>query len=153
MFTLVSFRPFVSLAGGRLMRGESEASQEAGAAGALVRGRVVVISRDGPEREVELPPSVVRVLAEVLVHVGRGEPVRIVVDNEEITTGQDAELLGCHVRTWSASSTGGRSRRGRSAAAAVFVWPMCCFTGKSTRHDESVFQSSRQDLTGRRGRG
>jgi len=58
------------------MGGESEASQAVAAAGALVRGRVVVISLDDPDREVELPPSVVRVLAEVLEHAGRGEPVR-----------------------------------------------------------------------------
>jgi excisionase family DNA binding protein len=94
MCTLVSFRPFVSLGGGRLMGGESEASQAVAAAGALVRGRVVVISLDDPDREVELPPSVVRVLAEVLEHAGRGEPVRVVADNEEITTGQAADLLG-----------------------------------------------------------
>jgi excisionase family DNA binding protein len=94
MGTLVSFRPFVSLGGGRLMGGESEASQAVAAAGALVRGRVVVISLDDPDREVELPPSVVRVLAEVLEHAGRGEPVRVVADNEEITTGQAADLLG-----------------------------------------------------------
>ncbi|MDQ6613514.1 MAG: excisionase family DNA-binding protein [Actinomycetota bacterium] len=63
------------------------------AAGALVRGRVVVISLDEPDREVELPPSVVRVLAEVLDHAGRGEPVRVVADNKEITTGHAADLL------------------------------------------------------------
>ncbi len=64
------------------------------AAGALARGRVVVISPDEPEREVDLPPSVVRVLAEVLEHAGRGEPVRVVADKQEITTGQAADLLG-----------------------------------------------------------
>jgi excisionase family DNA binding protein len=73
------------------MSGKTEAAL---AACALVRGRVVVISPDEPEREVELPPSVVRALAEVLEHAGRGESVRVLADNEEITTGQAAELLG-----------------------------------------------------------
>lgn len=76
------------------MGGETEAAQAVVAAGALARGRVVVISPDEPEREVDLPPSVVRVLAEVLEHAGRGEPVRVVADKQEITTGQAADLLG-----------------------------------------------------------
>jgi excisionase family DNA binding protein len=43
---------------------------------------------------VEVPASVARILAEVLDHAGRGEAVRVVAENEEITTGQAAGLLG-----------------------------------------------------------
>jgi excisionase family DNA binding protein len=53
-----------------------------------------VIPRGKRGDAVELPPSVVRALAEVLDHAQRGEPVRVVADTDEITTGQAAELLG-----------------------------------------------------------
>ena len=42
---------------------------------------------------VEVPESVVRVLAEVLDHARRGETVRVIADDEEITTQQAADLL------------------------------------------------------------
>lgn len=42
---------------------------------------------------VEVPASVARVLAEVLEHTQRGESVRVIVDDEEITTQQAADLL------------------------------------------------------------
>jgi excisionase family DNA binding protein len=76
------------------MKPESEAQQAAAAAGALAHGRAVVIPRGKRGDAVELPPSVVRALAEVLEHAQRGEPVRVVADTDEITTGQAAELLG-----------------------------------------------------------
>jgi excisionase family DNA binding protein len=76
------------------MKPESEAQQAAAAAGALARGRAVVIPRGKRGEPVELPPSVVRVLAEVLDHAQHGESVRVVADTDEITTGQAAELLG-----------------------------------------------------------
>jgi excisionase family DNA binding protein len=41
-----------------------------------------------------LTVSPARLLAEVLDRVGRGETVRVVADDEEITTGQAASLLG-----------------------------------------------------------
>lgn len=77
----------------RTVAAESEAAQADAAAGALVSGRAVVIPRGKHADPVDLPPSVVRVLAEVLDHARRGEPVRIVADDNEITTGRAAELL------------------------------------------------------------
>jgi excisionase family DNA binding protein len=71
-----------------------EAEQAAAAAGALDRGKAVVLPRSKKAEPVELPPSVVRVLAEVLDHASRGEHVRVVAANDEITTGEAAELLG-----------------------------------------------------------
>lgn len=71
-----------------------EADQAAAAAGALARGRALVVPDDSAGQPVELPPSVVKVLAEVLDHARRGEAVRIVADEEEITTGQAADILG-----------------------------------------------------------
>lgn len=76
------------------MNPESEVDQAAAAAGALARGRAVVIPRGKRGEPVELPPSVVRVLADVLDHAQRGEAVRVVPDTEEVTTGQAAEMLG-----------------------------------------------------------
>jgi excisionase family DNA binding protein len=76
------------------MSPESEADQAAAAAGALARGRAVVVPRGKRGEPVELPPSVVRILADVLDHAQRGEAVRVVPDTEEITTGQAAEMLG-----------------------------------------------------------
>ncbi len=73
---------------------QAEAGQAVAAAGALAHGRVVVIPAGGEADPVEVPESAARLLAEVLDHVGRGETVRVVADDEEITTGQAASLVG-----------------------------------------------------------
>lgn len=75
------------------MSNHSEVDQADLAASALVTGRVVVMPRGRTGEPVEVPESVVRVLAEVLDHVRRGESVRVISDNEEITTQQAADLL------------------------------------------------------------
>lgn len=67
--------------------------QAAAAAGALAGGRVVVLPSGRGREPVEVPPAVVRVLAEVLDHAQRGESVRVIADDEEITTQQAADLL------------------------------------------------------------
>jgi len=54
---------------------------------------VVVVPRGGRTEPVEVPASVVRVLADALAHVQRGEGVRVIADDEEITTQQAADLL------------------------------------------------------------
>ena len=63
------------------------------AADALVGGRVVVIPKIDGGDPVELPESVVQVLAHVLEIVRRGRQVRVLPDDEEITTQQAADLL------------------------------------------------------------
>lgn len=68
----------------------SEAEQAAVAAGALAGGRVVVVPEGDP---VEVPHSVVGVLREILDHLRRGERVRVVAEDVEITTQQAADLL------------------------------------------------------------
>lgn len=72
---------------------QSEVEQADAAATALARGRVVVLPRGRKGEPVEVPASVVRVLAEVLDHARRGEAVRVVADHEEISTQQAADLL------------------------------------------------------------
>ncbi len=72
---------------------QSEVEMADAAASALVKGRVVVMPEGRKGEPVELPESVVQVLAEVLDHARRGEPVRVIVDDEEITTQQAADLL------------------------------------------------------------
>ena len=72
---------------------QSEVQQGDAAASALVKGRVVVMPRGREGEAVEVPESVVRVLAEVLDHARRGEHVRVIADDEEITTQQAADLL------------------------------------------------------------
>lgn len=72
---------------------QSEVEQADAAATALARGRVVVLPRGRKGEPVEVPASVVRVLAEVLDHARRGESVRVVADDEEISTQQAADLL------------------------------------------------------------
>ncbi len=69
----------------------SESQQAAVAADALARGRVVVVPVEG--EPVEVPESVVGLLKEVLGHVQRGERIRVVAEDVEITTQQAAELL------------------------------------------------------------
>lgn len=76
------------------MSGQAEAGQAAAATTALAHGRVVILADGGDTEPVEVPESVVRVLAEALDHIGRGEAVQVVAENEEVTTGQAAELLG-----------------------------------------------------------
>jgi len=71
----------------------SEVEQADAAASALAKGRVVVMPRGRRGEPVEVPESVVRVLAEVLDHARRGEHVRVIADDEEITTQQAADLL------------------------------------------------------------
>lgn len=70
-----------------------ESEQATEAAKALAGGRVVVLPRGKGKKPIELPPSVVRVLADALDHAQRGEHVRVIVDDEEITTQQAADLL------------------------------------------------------------
>ncbi|MGI8938049.1 MAG: excisionase family DNA-binding protein [Iamia sp.] len=72
---------------------QAEAGQAAAVADALVDGRVVVLPKGRGTEPVEVPPSVVRVLVDVLDRVQRGEPVRVISDDEEITTQQAADLL------------------------------------------------------------
>lgn len=72
---------------------QSEVEQADAAANALVKGRVVVMPLGRRGEPVEVPESVVRVLAEVLDHARRGEHVRVIADDEEITTQQAADLL------------------------------------------------------------
>ncbi len=72
---------------------QSEVDQADAAATALAKGGVVVVPRGRNGEPVEVPESVVRVLAEVLDHARRGESVRVISDDEEITTQQAADLL------------------------------------------------------------
>lgn len=72
---------------------QSEVEQADAAASALAMGRVVVMPSGRHGKPVEVPESVVRVLAEVLDHARRGEHVRVIADDEEITTQQAADLL------------------------------------------------------------
>jgi len=72
---------------------QSEVEQADAAAAALTKGRAVVMPRGANGEPVELPESVLRVLTEALDHARRGEAVRLIVDDEEITTQQAADLL------------------------------------------------------------
>jgi excisionase family DNA binding protein len=72
---------------------KAEADQAAAVAEAMSGGRVVVLPRGRGKEPVEVPASVVRVLAEILEHTQRGESVRVIADDEEITTQQAADLL------------------------------------------------------------
>ncbi len=74
-------------------RALSESEQAAVAAVALPGGRVVVLSSSPNGEPIEVPASAVRVLADVLDHLRRGEHVRVIADEEEITTQQAANLL------------------------------------------------------------
>jgi len=91
--TLVSFRALVSTRRFVVAGALSDSKQAAAAADALAGGRVVVLPRDKGCEPVEVPASVVRVLAEALDHAQRGEPVRVIADDEAITTQQAADLL------------------------------------------------------------
>ena len=85
---IVGFDQEVAVAGAL-----SDSEQAAAAADALTGGRVVVLPRDQGRDPVEVPASVVRVLAEALDHAQRGEQVRVIADDEEIATQQAADLL------------------------------------------------------------
>lgn len=71
----------------------TESQQATAAAAALAGGRVVVLPRGKGKVPVELPASVVRVLADALDHTRRGQHVRVIVDDDEVTTQQAADLL------------------------------------------------------------
>jgi excisionase family DNA binding protein len=70
----------------------SEPEQAVAVVGALAGGRLVVVPA-GDGDPVEVPPSAVDVLREVLDHLRRGERVRVVPEDAEITTQQAADLL------------------------------------------------------------
>ena len=133
--TLISFSVFVSFKEAAMARSITpEAEQAAAAAGALDRGKAVVLPRSKKAEPVELPPSVVRVLAEVLDHASRGEHVRVVAANDEITTGEAAELLGV------SASVPRRPRgpwrdpvRARWAADGGCASTTCCCIARSAR--------------------
>ena len=63
------------------------------AADALAHGRAVVVPNGGKSRPVELPEGAVVLLAEVLERLRRGQRVRVVADDQEVTTQEAAELL------------------------------------------------------------
>ncbi len=66
----------------------------AAAVDALGNGRLVIMSADGDHREVvELPNSIQELVLDALDHARRGESVRVFTDDEEITTGQAADIL------------------------------------------------------------
>jgi excisionase family DNA binding protein len=71
----------------------SESEQAHAAATALPGGRVVVLPSGPDQQPIEVPASVVEVLADVLDHLQRGEHVRVIADDEEITTQQAADLI------------------------------------------------------------
>lgn len=71
----------------------SESEQAAAAAQALDGGRVVVLPGGRGRRPIEVPASVVSLMADALDHVQRGEHVRVIADDEEITTQQAADVL------------------------------------------------------------
>ena len=71
----------------------TESEQAHAAAAALPGGRVVVLPGGPGQQPVEVPASVVKVVADALDHVRRGEHVRVIADDEEITTQQAADLL------------------------------------------------------------
>lgn len=69
-----------------------EIEQAAAAADALTHGRAVVVS-DSPGTPVELPDAAVAVLAQALEQLSRGHNVRVIADDEEVTTQEAADLL------------------------------------------------------------
>ena len=69
-----------------------EAEQAAAVADALTSGRAVVVST-ATAPPVELPAAAVAVLAEALGHLRLGHTVRVIVDDEEVTTQEAADLL------------------------------------------------------------
>ena len=71
----------------------TESEQAHAAAAALRGGRVVVLPGSPDQPPIEVPASVAKVVADALNHVQRGEHVRVIADDEEITTQQAADLL------------------------------------------------------------
>jgi excisionase family DNA binding protein len=69
-----------------------EVEQAAAAAEALLRGRAVVVS-ESAAAPVELPDAAVAVLAVALEQLRQGHRVRVIADDEEITTQEAADLL------------------------------------------------------------
>ncbi|MCB9389461.1 MAG: excisionase family DNA-binding protein [Acidimicrobiia bacterium] len=88
------------------------------AARALPDGRVVVIPTDKQDEPVSLPESIVSVLAEILDHARRGEHVRVIADDEEITTQQAADLLNVSRPYLVGLVDQGKSRHAKSVRAA-----------------------------------
>jgi excisionase family DNA binding protein len=72
---------------------KAEMEQAAAAAGALAGGRLVVLPHGRRRQPVEVPASVVPVLARVLEFARQGQEVRVIPDDDEITTQQAADLL------------------------------------------------------------
>jgi excisionase family DNA binding protein len=66
--------------------------QAAAAADALAHGRAVVVS-DTAQLPIELPDAAVTVLAEALSQLRQGRAVRVIADDEEVTTQEAADLL------------------------------------------------------------
>jgi len=71
----------------------AEAEQAAEVAELMADGRIVVMPAEKGAKPVEVPASVVEVLAEVLDHARRGETVRVIGEDEEITTQEAADIL------------------------------------------------------------
>ncbi len=71
----------------------TESEQAHAAAAALPGGRVVVLPGGSDQQPVEVPASVTKLVADALDHLQRGEHVRVIADDEEITTQQAADLL------------------------------------------------------------
>lgn len=69
-----------------------EVEQAATAADALMRGRAVVVSASAAD-PVELPEAAIAVLTDALEHLRRGHQVRVIADDEEVTTQAAADLL------------------------------------------------------------
>ena len=69
-----------------------EVEQAANAADALMRGRAVVVSASAAD-PVELPEAAIAVLTDALEHLRRGHQVRVIADDEEVTTQAAADLL------------------------------------------------------------
>jgi excisionase family DNA binding protein len=69
-----------------------EVEQAAAAADALTHGRAVVVSKTAGV-PIELPAAAVAVLAEALGQLRLGHTVRVIADDEEVTTQEAADLL------------------------------------------------------------
>ena len=69
-----------------------EIEQAATAADALMCGRAVVVSASAAD-PVELPEAAIAVLTDALEHLRRGHQVRVIADDEEVTTQAAADLL------------------------------------------------------------
>jgi excisionase family DNA binding protein len=70
-----------------------EAAQAAAASDALAGGRVMIVPKRGGAQPIEIPASAASILAEVLDRLRHGQHVRVIPDDEEITTQEAADLL------------------------------------------------------------